>query len=195
MPDQRQHHQSPGREELPVIARQLALLASALAGCTTYHGVPRFDPAHKLDTTRDGVVSVDRDRFTKNMTATLTDMRVPRGDRGDAFEIAFVANRDAGILMIDSLSDDWTYLRCHRIDLLADDAPVPLAGETNHEGTILPNAQVEEHVSVAMTATAMDQIAHASKLEARICQDELSFAPAQVAAFHGVMALAKTIDP
>lgn len=114
---------------------------------------------------------VENDEFTRTNTATvqfsiwMSGAVLPRGSG------VFLQEREGAMLLftIDH-PGPWEYLQCHRVDILADGVPVPLRA-ASHEGNVRSGGVVEQ-ISMDVPQRSIAQMASASVLRLRICNDE-----------------------
>ena len=83
-----------------------------------------------------------------------------------------------------SLNDDWEYLKCHTLNLLVDGSP--LAIETEHEGEVMPGANVLEAVIGEISPQTFLTIVNASEVEGKLCNAEFKLSRQQMTALKDV---------
>jgi hypothetical protein len=71
-----------------------------------------------------------------------------------------------------SQSEEWEYLRCHFVDMLADGTPVRL-GKPEHDGHV-GNGYVIEFVNFTVAPTQLFRMAAAKQVRGRICNVEFT---------------------
>ena len=114
---------------------------------------------------------VENDEFTRTSSATvqfsitMSGAVLPRGSG------VFLQER-AGAMLVFTIDHpgSWECLQCHRVDILADGIPVPL-GADSHEGNVRDGGVVEQ-ISMQVPQMSIAQMASASALRIRICNDE-----------------------
>lgn len=99
----------------------------------------------------------------------------------------FGVNKDAIRLVIVSSSDTWAFLRCHNVDFLADDQPVPVDA-SDHDGTVHVGG-VTEYVAVNLSYDAFLQLANSLEARGRICNTEFRLQPHQLSKLREFAAL------
>ncbi len=136
-------------------------------------------------------VTEEYDRFTGNTKVSLDPERnemvtEPQGSlsiiysyEGETPSIPLVVG-----FSLWSLNDDWEYLRCHTLNLLVDGAP--LAIETEHDGEIMPGANVLEAVIGEISPRTLLTIANAKEVEAKLCNTEFKLSRQQMTALKDV---------
>lgn len=74
------------------------------------------------------------------------------------------------ISRMENVSRGWSWLKCHRIDMLIDGRPAQL-GEPQHTGDV-SSAWIVEHVLVTVPAQTLRRMNTARTIEWRLCRDE-----------------------
>jgi hypothetical protein len=67
---------------------------------------------------------------------------------------------------------DWRYLKCNDVAMLIDGKPAPL-GVSTHDGDVATGGVVE-HIIVPVPLATRLRMAKASKIEVRVCRDEMT---------------------
>ncbi|BAH39322.1 hypothetical protein GAU_2280 [Gemmatimonas aurantiaca T-27] len=80
---------------------------------------------------------------------------------------------DFVLLMVQSRSAQWEYLRCHDLLFLVDGKPFETPA-ADHDGRVL-RPGVGETVTVMLPPAALIAMANATKVEAKLCRDEFEF--------------------
>jgi hypothetical protein len=160
----------------------------------------------------DRLVASTADRFS-GVTMSRTSFKSAWGPATPNL-YAFVSGKDVVFALIfTNITEQWHYLRCTTTFLLADGKPVPsqvtktiasgsagieaaakaaqekALADTREEGKrhskhILPHVVLAETVTVQLDAEAVTQLGAASKIEYKICNDEMVASPDFVAAAH-----------
>jgi hypothetical protein len=121
---------------------------------------------------------VDYDRFTDTTNIFSSDA-LPSHKGRTFFILAAVHRRDsyspgspvAYRIQVWAYRQDWDYLRCHNLAILADGKPV-LLPRTDFESDIISGNSVAEYISVNASREAIAAIAAARKVEIQVCRDE-----------------------
>jgi len=93
-------------------------------------------------------------------------------------------------------SHDWRYLKCHDLVLLVDGASIPL--QTEHDGSVgsvAGEVSISEVVSTKIDLPTLLVMAHAKELRGRLCADEFSLMPAQIATLQEYITQAGLTQP
>ncbi len=169
---------------ISAVALALALAASVKAQTL---GVPDR-PTEK----HGAKVEVSFDRFTNTTSAMLRPMRI--GGLLSGFEIGAVmvslggqplSSTPRALVMIRSTNDEWQYLRCHGLSILADGQSLGVI-PTEHAGDVeagIRRARVIERVSASLSLDQLVQLATARTVEGRLCNTEFALNPKQILAF------------
>ena len=121
---------------------------------------------------------VDYDRFTDTTNIFSSDS-LP-GRKGDTYFVLAALYRGSKYTPPSSVAyriqvwayrDNWNYLRCHSLAILADGKPLQLPRSTV-EGDIISGNSVSEYISVLASREDIAAIANARKVEIQVCRDE-----------------------
>lgn len=124
----------------------------------------------------------------ETVSMSLRNPEAPPTIFGDSFSMSlalvFAGNHSSGaprsiLLSFTSHSKDWTYLKNHRLIILADDARINLP-DVVHEGSIETSGgvSVNEYMVVPITADQLDQIVKAKRVEMQLGPVEFYVYPA-----------------
>ena len=121
---------------------------------------------------------VDYDRFT-NTTNIFSSDALPSHKGRTFFILAAVHRRDsyspgspvAYRIQVWAYREEWDYLRCPNLAILADGKLVPLS-KTHVESDVISANSVAEYISVVASREAIAAIAAASKVEIQVSRDE-----------------------
>lgn len=78
-----------------------------------------------------------------------------------------------------SQSEDWEYLECHEVNILADDQRIPIE-ETKHDGTV-GDGYVLEYINSRLGWKEVKMLSAAKTVEVKICNTKLKLNPQNMA--------------
>ena len=140
-----------------------------------------------------GDLHAEHDRFTGNDRIVMDTMHVPCGFCENYY---FTGKAKAGgpaSLILERSFKDWTWMECHRVDMLVDGLPmqpdsVAWDGDAHLGG-------VTEWVTMTFIGENIEQLASASTVEIRVCGDEIELTPTNVESVSAFMAAASSEAP
>lgn len=155
----------------------IILVLAFVASCaTTEHTpLPAFEK-YKLETIFD--------RFTQVTKLNYIGWEPRLDSRRSVMQIfgIIAAGRksESAVLNLKSINSTWRYLKCNRVDLLADNDPV-YVGQSEHDGEVRVG-YVVENVSLSPSLPALKKIGSAKSVEVRICSDVVELSSIEVTA-------------
>lgn len=73
-------------------------------------------------------------------------------------------------------TSSWKYLRCHSLDLLADEKRIAVPN-TEHEGSVITGDLLIEYVMGSIPFATLKQIAESKVVEVKLCNDTWALTP------------------
>jgi hypothetical protein len=129
-------------------------------------------------------VAIERDEFTGQTEMKAEALMPPYG-----FTVLLHTTREhartvGGFMMFSRSSEDWQYLRCHHVDMLADGQRVRL-GESQHRGSV-HRGGVLEIISVDLDPAALERVTTAREIRVRVCNDAWTISSELVSAMQRI---------
>jgi hypothetical protein len=138
-----------------------------------------------------GTVTMSADRFAGGATVVkLQKMRVHLFDAAgkraypmDGFGIHASGREWSADFLLDTYSfNNWTFLECHVVRMLADNTPLPV-GESTHSGTPV-GGNVIEYIEFSVDRSALEAMRAASTVEIEVCGRQAKLNAAQMKVLH-----------
>lgn len=121
-----------------------------------------------------GIVETRADEFT-GQTSHVLDHPLTSEPPITGVARFLVVSADAGARPVTATisvwSESWRYLRCDRVDALADGAPVALGESGRDHGDVTSSGNVIEYVRVEVPWASLVQMASAHEVRIRVCND------------------------
>lgn len=113
----------------------------------------------------------ETDEFTGRTSTTFrTGVPLRQASSGFVLFSLFVLEDGTGGLMINASFPEWRWLRCHRLDLMVNGAPFPMAEPAGHQGDT-GRGYVTESVTRPVSAAELEVLRAASSIRFRVCND------------------------
>lgn len=136
-------------------------------------------------------VKDENDRFTGARKISYSSPTAPLGQT--TFNVDVSVSKSVPVVLFTFITanlssrggSSWKYVRCHQMAWLVDGRPFAMDAQATHQGTVVRGGVIEM-VSQFVTADQLHQLAAASQVEYRICQDEGALDPAAMSALREI---------